>query len=431
MADNEKYALYTERIKQPFSVKYRKVIRLGKNILMTAVFAAVVGVCFGLAVKATIGDVSKTQDFRTEVTIPQDVPTGSETPSGDSGKLKPIFEEPTDNPDVPQQPDYPNSAVEEKPFYATQYQDLSGLLEEINHSLVMVKTTSYHGDDYLTSIWQEVFGTGLFFADNGVEYLFLTQYEPCRGADSIEICFEDGYEVEAVVLSGSTVTDTAVIGVNISTIPFNVRRQLKMASVGNSYLVRQGQPLIARGTLYGLSDSMEYGMAVNTSNIIYDADGRFGMIYTNIASGAGNSGFLFNVDGEVIGVISDRDNSMGNVAAYGISDLKKILENMSNRKSIAYLGIIGYDISEDDAVKHGIPIGAYVTRTEVSSPAFFAGIQSGDIITKIGERTILNMYNVSMALCEYQPDSKVPVMVYRKGKDGYVPIEFTVTLSVK
>lgn len=434
MSDNEKYDLYTEKIKQPLSVKYRKAIRFGKYTLMTVVLATVAGACFGLTAKAVIGDAQNAEEYRAQVTIPQDEPPTTEAVTVDVTEQETGGQEelPTQEVTTLPSPTEPTELLPEvKPFYVTQYQELNALLQEIDRSLVLVKTTSYQGDDYLASVWQEEIGTGLFFAENGLEYLFLTQYEPCRAADSVEVRFADGYEVEARLLVGNTVTDTAVLAVNISMIPFNVRRELKKASVGNSYLVRQGQPVIARGTLYGLSDSMEYGMAVNTSNIIYDADGRFGMIYTNIASGAGNSGFLFNVDGEAIGIITDKYDSTGNVVAYGISDLKKIIENMSNRKEIAYLGIIGYDILEDDAVKNGIPIGAYVARTEVSSPAFLAGIQSGDIITKIGERTILNMYNVSMALCEYQPDSKVTVTVYRKGKDGYVPIEFTITLSVK
>lgn len=433
MSDKEKYDLYTERIKQPFSVKYRKVIRLGKYVLMTVLFATIGGICFGMAAKATMGDGQNTQDYRAEVTIPQDeLPTTQASAEGTEQETDGQADMPTGGPVSPEVPTDPSEIEpEEKPFYITQYQEISALLQEIDYSLVTVKTTSYHGDDYFASVWQEELGMGLFFAENGVEYLFLTQYEPCRSADSVEICFKDGYGVKARVLAGDTVTDTAVLAVNISMIPFNVRRELKKVSVGNSYLVQQGQPLLARGTLYGLSDSVEYGMAVNTSNIIYDADGRFGMVSTNIASGAGNSGFLFNMDGEAIGIITDKYDTTGNVVAYGISDLKKIIENMSNGKEIAYLGVIGYDIVEDDAVENGIPLGAYVTRTEVSSPAFLAGIQNGDIITKVGDRTILNMYNVSMALCEYQPGSRITVTVYRKGKDGYVPIEFTVTLSVK
>jgi S1-C subfamily serine protease len=423
MSDNdEKYDLYTEKINQTPAVKYRRVIRFAKYVLMTAVLAVVAGLCFGLAFRLTTGRTEDVEDKRIEVSIPQDEIETGEAPT--------VYQTEEASGEETTQPASQESS-EPLPFYQTQYQELSPLLDTIKRSIASVRTTSYKGDDYLASIWQEDYGNALLLAENGVEYLLLTQYDVCRNADDIFVVLNGGQEIQARLLVGNTVTNTAVIAVDMSAVTNESREHIELASVGNSYLVKQGQPVVALGTLYGLKDSMEYGMAVNTSNIIYDADGRFGMIYTNIASNGGNSGFLFNAAGEAIGVITDNYESNGNVMAYGISDLKKIMENMSNQKEVAYLGVIGYDISEEDATDNGIPIGAYVTRTEAESPAFYAGIRSGDIITKLDGRTILNMYNVSTALCEYEPNTKVDILVYRKGKEGYVPIEFSVTLSVK
>lgn len=428
MSDNkEKYDLYTEKISQSPSVKYRRLIRAGKYVFFTAVLSVIAGLCFGFAFRLAAGRINDANDNRQEVSIPQD-----EFPSREPHGQTDNGEEPvTCTTDAEISTELQTSDEDQEPVYIIQYRETEELLDEIMRSVTQVRTSSYKGDDYLASIWQEAVGSGLIIADNGVEYLILTEYGLCKNADTISIIFDEKYEVSANLLMGNGITDTAVVAVDIEDVPLSVREGLRIASIGNSYLVRQGQPVIAAGTLYGLSNSVEYGMAVNTSHIVYDADGRFGMIYTNMGSGYGNSGFLFNTDGEAIGVITDNYESNGNVVAYGISDLKKIIENMSNGKETGYLGVIGYDISEEDASINGIPAGAYVMRTETKSPAFFAGIQSGDIITKINDRNILNVYNISMALSEYRPDTKVVVTVYRKGKEGYVPIEFTVALSVK
>lgn len=426
--NNEKYDLYTEKINQPPAVKYRKVIRVAKHVILTVFLSLIAGACFGYVAKAIIGNIENGQEHRNEVTIPNVEPVTKAISA-----INPTIEEPeTDENGIEKLPvETVEEPILEVPFYMTQYAELNGLLNEIRRSVFEVRTTSYHGDDYLASIWEEKQGNCLLFAENGIEYLFLTQYDLCQEADVIELTLPGDYNVKARVIQGNTITNTAVIAVDISTIPHLIRKELRMVTLGNSYLVAQGQPIVAIGRLYGLANSVEYGMAVNTSNIVYDEDGRFNMLYTNIASEVNNSGFLFNVNGEAVGVITGKYASGGNIMAYGISDLSKIMENMSNHKEIAYLGIVGYDISEKDAVEHGIPIGAYVTRVEPGSPAFLSGIQAGDIITKLGDRSILNMYNVSMALCEYAPERRVDVMVYRKGKDGYVPIEFNVTLSVK
>lgn len=438
--NNEKYDLYTERIKQTPAIKYRRFIRFGKMVLVTAVLAGVAGMCFGAAQRFMYkaGD-NRDKTLREEVTFPQDEypdVTGTDdnnTENQENGNTENVSEISTEGKEPGVQGNVPDGAYNQNgsSMYLMQYQEFKGILDEINRSVAQIKSTSYKGDDYLASIWQETSGNGLVIAQNGVEYLILTQYSLCSGADSITATFQQKYTVDARLVTGNSITDTAVIAVNIRDLPAAAVENMRISPVGNSYLVKQGQPVIALGCLYGISNSAECGMAVNTSEIIYDSDGRYGMIYTNIASSENNSGFLFNTAGEAIGIVTDNYKTNGNVAAYGISDLKKIIENMSNNKQTGYLGIIGYDISEEDAQKNGIPTGAYVTRTDEGSPAYYAGIQSGDIITRINDRNILNMYNVSMALSEYEPETKVVVTVYRKGREGYVPIEFTITLSVK
>lgn len=416
--NNEKYDLYTEKIKQTPYMKYRGLIRIAKYALLTVFLSVLAGFFCGLAFRVVAKDTQNVEEKRNPVFIPQDVfPTRAVMDS-----QKPVDSDPT-------QEAATEILVEDG--IVRQYQELRILTDKINKSIVGVKATSNQDGDYLASIWQEDYASGMIIANNGIEYLILTVYDLCRDADKIMVTFSGKYDVGASLLMGNTVTNTAILTVDFEDIPVEAVSDIRQITFGNSYLMEQGEPVIAVGTLYGLSNSVEYGMTVNTSNIIYDTDGRFGMLYTNIGSSGENSGFLFNMTGEAIGVITNNYGVNGNVAAYGISDLKKIVENMSNQKQISYLGIVGYDISETVAAVNRIPVGAYVSRTQTGSPAFYAGIQSGDIITRINDRTILNVYNISTALAELEPDTKVTVLVYRKGKEDYVPIEFTVTLSVQ
>lgn len=423
---DDKYDLYTENIKKPLNIKYRGAIEFAKLACITGVLACVAGACFGLTFRAIYADKNK-EDKRVVVSIPQD-----EYPY--------VSEEPVETTYIPQitgevDPsliDIPNTDIwKEESVIAKQYSELETVLAGIDRSLVTVTSSSYHGEDYLTSIWEEKSGAGAIIADNGVEYLILTRFSLCRDADNVNVIFLKNYKTVGRLVMGDSVTDTAIVAVEHEDIDEYVDGKIDLAVTGNSYKLNRGQTVIAVGTLYGLMDTVECGMAINTSNIMYDADGRYGMIYTNIASSEDNSGFLFNGDGEIIGFITSNYDTKGNLAAYGISDLKKLIENMSNEKNIAYLGIVGYDISETAANENGIPIGAYVGSVQAASPAFYAGIQSGDVITNIDDRNILNVYNLSMALLDYSSEDRVMIKVYRKGKAGYVPIEFEATLSVK
>ena len=68
----------------------------------------------------------------------------------------------------------------------------------------------------------------------------------------------------------------------------------------------------------------------------------------------------------------------GVVTALSISDLRKLIEQLSNNEDLIYLGVRGQDISSSLSQKTGIPTGIYVNSVEEDSPAMNAGIQNGD-----------------------------------------------------
>ena len=65
---------------------------------------------------------------------------------------------------------------------------------------------------------------------------------------------------------------------------------------------------------------------------------------------------------------------------------------MSNNQPRAYFGIHGADVPQEANLESGVPLGAYIKEIEMDSPAMTAGIQSGDVITQIGDVQI-NNYN--------------------------------------
>ena len=76
-----------------------------------------------------------------------------------------------------------------------------------------------------------------------------------------------------------------------------------------------------------------------------------------------------------------------------------------------------------------MPAGAYVISTVQSSPAMNAGIQSGDIITKIDDDEIISFDQFIKKLADYSPDDIISVTVMRQSNKDYPQLKTKVTLE--
>ena len=67
----------------------------------------------------------------------------------------------------------------------------------------------------------------------------------------------------------------------------------------------------------------------------------------------------------------------------------------------------------------GVPMGAYVTEIRMDSPAMRAGIQSGDVITKLGTEEITTFSDYQDAVLDLSPNPEVTVTLMRQGHPDY------------
>ena len=92
-------------------------------------------------------------------------------------------------------------------------------------------------------------------------------------------------------------------------------------------------------------------------------DAEYTILVTDMMKNAGADGVLINLNGEVVGIMQEQHlaSNMQNVlTAYGISDIKGLLEHLSNNQDVVYLGIKGTTVTKD-ALDAGVPEGIYVT----------------------------------------------------------------------
>jgi serine protease Do len=139
-----------------------------------------------------------------------------------------------------------------------------------------------------------------------------------------------------------------------------------------------------------------------------------------------------DMNGQVIGIITMKEGAseMGNaVCAYGISELKKVITKMGNAGEIPYLGIIGTDVTEDIHITQGVPFGAFIKEIYMDSPAMLAGIQRGDVITAVNDKSVDRFATYTNAIMNAHPGDSLSITVMRPAQDEYKGMIFKVEVA--
>lgn len=281
---------------------------------------------------------------------------------------------------------------------------------------------------------EEVTGdtTGILVADNGRELLILSDIVTVKKGEHIAVTFPDGNVHAATEKMRDPNLDLCVYAVLREKIDKTTWSGIETAEFGNSNLVKSGDAVIILGRPYGTDEAAGYGVVTVDEEYIEQADGVFSLISTNIAGNDTGSGAIFNRRGQLIGVISQSVLEVeGNkrIVGYGISDIKSIIELLSNGSVIPYTGICGMDVTEELNEK-GMPQGIYVKEVEPDSPAMAAGIQSGDVIVGIDGQNIISLSNYHSILIRKEVGTQLMLQGCRQGAgDEYVDIDFSVTVG--
>ena len=274
--------------------------------------------------------------------------------------------------------------------------------------------------------------SGLIVASNGKEYLILTGNGVWEQGASCKVTLADKSTCRGTWKTQDKIIGLAILAVDRSEISSASRKQIKVATLANSNRISQGSAAIALGNMFGYSNGVGFGMISTADHKKELADSAYQILGTDIAATRAGTGVLFNLQGEVTGIIlpnrlTDEENAPAR--AYGISDLKHLIERMSNEESEGYLGIHGVTVDEGIAESEEMPMGLYVQQIDAESPAMQAGIQSGDVLTKIGKITITGIQGYQRALQKYKQGDQVKLTGMRRGTEDYVEIEYSVTVG--
>ena len=345
----------------------------------------------------------------------------------------PAEEEPAE--DIPEETE-PEEVVQQTldaDSYRQMQRSLTSIAVKANRSVVEVvgveETLDWMAEtsDYKTSV------SGVIVADNGRELLILGKSSVVKGAQKLLVIFNDGSSCPAVLKKSDGNLGLGIFAVNRSEIKDATWAQIETAVLGSSNAVSKGDVAIVIGKPFGYAGAMGFGSIASGKNTLDLADGQYRLINTDIAGSKNGSGFIVNLQGEVIALIDQGTAEEGStelVTGYGITDIKTVIEQLSNGKGVPYIGIYGVDVTEE-IEEQGIPKGLYVKNVDADSPAMAAGIQSGDVIMSVGDINVQTYTAYHQALTASSVGSEVKITGQRQGGDGYVDIEFNVTIGSK
>lgn len=275
---------------------------------------------------------------------------------------------------------------------------------------------------------------GVIIAKTHSELYVLTQDSVLgKSENQVQVTFCDGSTAKGSLRKKDEGTGFAVVSVPLKNISETTLASVSVASLGNSYSLIQGKPVIAIGSPTGYNETVAYGNIISVSNKVSVVDAEYNLLVTDILGSREGSGVLLDTSGSVIGIITQSfgDSTDTMVKALSVAQLKRLLADLSNGNKICYAGIYGQDVTESIAKQTGIPMGIYVDSVATESPAMVAGIQSADVITELNGTEVTTMQRFSTELQKCKKDDKVSIRLMRKGNDGYEEMNFEIAISVK
>jgi putative serine protease PepD len=278
-------------------------------------------------------------------------------------------------------------------------------------------------------------GTGVILSADG---LILTNNHVVADAangGALSVTLNDGSTSSATIVGRDPVTDLAVIrakGVS----------GLRPATLGSSANLRAGETVVAIGSPLGLQGTVTSGIVSALNRPVRTGDASsaaasstvIDAVQTDAAINPGNSGGpLVNLAGQVVGInsaIASLGTSSGQSGSIGvgfsipIDQARWIAKQLiaSGHATHAQLGV-----SVRDAVgsgSSGTP-GAYLAAVTAGAGAKAAGLHTGDIVTKVGDRRIDGADALIAAIRSHRPGQKVQLTYLRGGQTH----QTTVTLG--
>jgi S1-C subfamily serine protease len=324
-----------------------------------------------------------------------------------------------------------NGSIEEKRQTVVQEGEvIADISQRVGPSVVSIITQQtsaeaslYFGQESRSS---QAAGTGFMIDDNGL--ILTNKHVVPAETKSVTVITADGTRYEDVEIIGrDPLNDLAILKVkqpkNFKAIPLadssNVRTGQKVVAIGNA--LGQFQNTVTSGIISGQGRPVQAGTKEGGASEFLT-----NLFQTDAAINSGNSGGpLLNFNGEVIGVNTAVAADAENVGfSIPINEAKSIIASVQQTGKLQrpYIGIQYVLLTPDIAKQLNLSVnaGAYVQKEAGAiipgSPAAKAGVEPGDVVTKVDSTEINEKNTPQIALGKFKVGDTVTLTVVRGDK---------------
>ncbi|MEU4451543.1 trypsin-like peptidase domain-containing protein [Nocardioides sp. NPDC023903] len=286
-------------------------------------------------------------------------------------------------------------------------------------SVVKIEVTSQQGSGS---------GSGVVISSDGTILTNNHVVELAADGGTVTVDFNDGTSASAEVLGTDPLTDTAVIkasGVS----------GLTPITMGKSSNLTVGQSVVAIGSPFGLDSTVTTGIVSALGrpvNVGVDQSGAatvYPAVQTDAAINPGNSGgALVDLNGNLVGINAsirsstgangEDAGSIGIGFAIPIDEIRPIVEQLEKGEQATHAQF-GISVSDAPQAQNGQTsvTGAQVQEVSEGSTAQKAGLEKGDIITKVDDHVITGSDSLVATVRSYRPADEVEVTWSRNGEE--------------
>ena len=291
---------------------------------------------------------------------------------------------------------------------------VADVVAKVKPAVVAINTESTTYDLFRRSRIQQGAGSGWIISEDGY---IVTNSHVVDGAESVTVTLDDGRTIEADEVYADVLTDLAVVKISATGLPF--------VEIGDSSLLRVGDPVVAIGNSLGMGISATAGIASAVGVTLDTSPGQtlLDLIQTDAAINPGNSGGpLLNSAGQVVGINSVKIATVGVEGmgyAISVDQALPVIQDLIEHGKVVrpWLGVGLYTVTPAIAERYslGVDSGVLVTEVVADSPAHKAGLHPGDVIVQFAGDEVTSAQDLADAIGSSQVGEEVEIVYWREG----------------
>ncbi|MBA6232538.1 MULTISPECIES: Do family serine endopeptidase [unclassified Colwellia] len=289
-----------------------------------------------------------------------------------------------------------------------QMPSLAPMLEKVTPGVVLISVTGTHvekskvpeafkfffgnpnqNQNQNQSRKREFRGLGSGVIIDAEQGYIVTNSHVINEADEIQITLKDGRQITAKKIGSDASSDIALLQIEAKDLI-----EVKLADSDN---IRVGDFAVAIGSPFGLGQTVTSGIISALGRSGLNAQNYEDFIQTDAAINSGNSGgALINLQGKLVGINTAILGPNGGNVGIGFAIpsnmvdniVKQLIEFGEVRRGV--LGVLGRSVNGEiaEALELESSQGGFIEQVEVGSAADEAGIESGDVITKVNGKMV-------------------------------------------